>query len=96
MLKYRENENFSKRHNFWPVQAKCIKFRSRVELVVAHKLVDQKFKNNGIQDGGAANLKFFHKILIVASSCHLAYDGVLQNVIFQNPRWPPTKWRILL
>ena len=57
MLKYRENEKLTKRHNFWTVQAKCINFRSMVELMVLRKLVWRKFKNNGIQDGGAAILK---------------------------------------
>jgi hypothetical protein len=58
MLKYRENEKLTKHHIFQTVQAKCINFRSRIELVVLHKAVGRKFKNNGIQDGGAAILKF--------------------------------------
>jgi len=58
MLKYRENLKLTKDHNYWIVQATCTKFRSDIELVAINKKIGQKFENNGIQDGGAAIMKF--------------------------------------
>ena len=81
MLKYREIEKLSKRHNFWTVQATCAKFRSNIELVTLNEKIGKKFENNGIQDGGAAILKFTKSLItpepLVRFSPNLAWRFVL-------------------
>ena len=92
MLKYRENEKFTKHHNFWTVQDKWINFRSRVELEVLHKMVGRKFENNGFQDGGDAILLFTKTWITSEPSVRFPQNFNWSFTLVALKHWDDQKW----
>ena len=92
MLKYRENEKLTKHHNFWTLQAKFINFRSIEEPVMLHKAVGRKFENNGIQDGGAAILKFTKTWITSEPSVRFSQNFKLSFILPPGIHRDAPKW----